>query len=208
MTESDVDIIERKTVFQGYFRVDRYTLRHKLFQGGWSQPMTREVFERGQSVAVLLYDPAADRIVLVEQFRSGALAAGMRPWLIECVAGIIDEGETPEDVARREAVEESGCHIGRLEPIGQFLYSTGACSETCRLFVGEVDSTTADGVHGLADEHEDIKVHVVPVAEAISWLDSGAINNAALQIAISWLARNHDTLRQRWRQPEPEEAAS
>jgi ADP-ribose pyrophosphatase len=170
--------------------------------------MAREVFERGHSVAVLLYDPQADCVVLAEQFRAGALAAGLHPWLIECVAGIIDAGETPEGVARREAMEEVGCTLGRVVPIGQFLYSTGACSEICRLFVGEIDSRTAGGVHGLADEHEDIKTHIVPVAEAFAWLDAGTITNAALLIAVSWLARNHAKLRQDWRQPAAQEVAS
>ena len=102
MTENDVEIVERQTAFQGYFRVDRYTLRHRLFDGGWSAPITREVFERGHSVAVLLYDPVADAIGAIEQFRAGALAAGIKPWMIECVAGIIGEGEEPEEVARRK----------------------------------------------------------------------------------------------------------
>ena len=201
MNRDDVEVLERKTVCQSYFRIDRYILRHSLFGGGWSEPLMREVFERGHSVAVLLYDPHADAVVLVEQFRAGAFAAGMGPWLIECVAGIIDEGETPEDVARREAVEESGCVVGRLEPAGEFLYSTGACSEVCHLFVGETDSTKAAGVHGLADEHEDIKVHVVPYAALRARIDARTIDNAAMLIAAQWLALNHDDLRARWLTP-------
>ena len=199
MTPDDYEIIERETVCQSYFRIDRYMVRYRLFGGGWSGPVMREVFERGHSVAVLLYDPNADAIVLIEQFRAGAMAAKMGPWLIECVAGIIDEGETPEAVARREAVEDCGCVIGRIEPIGEFLYSTGACSEVCHLFVGEVDSSTAGGIHGLATEHEDILTHIVPVAAAIEQLDSHKIDNAAMLIAIGWLARHHDALRRRWR---------
>jgi ADP-ribose pyrophosphatase len=198
MNQQDVDIQERETVFHGYFRVDRYRLRHRLFNGGWSAPVTREVFERGHSVAVLLYDPVAEAVVLIEQFRAGALAAGIGPWLVECVAGIMGEGETPEGVARREANEETGCKLGRVEPIGKFIYSPGACSEICRLFIGEIDSRTAAGVHGLASEHEDIKTHVVPAGTAIGWLDAGEIGNAALVIAIGWLARNGDALRARW----------
>jgi ADP-ribose pyrophosphatase len=198
MNSEDVDILDRAEVFHGYFRIDRYRLKHRRFDGGWSEEVVREVFERGHSVAVLLYDPGADKIVVIEQFRAGALAAGMTPWLIEPVAGIIGAGETPEEVARREAVEETGCTLGRVEPIGQFIYSPGACSEVCRLFVGEFDSSKASGVHGLAEEHEDIKTHVVPVETAFEWLDTGSIRNAALLIAVSWLARNGDDLRRRW----------
>jgi ADP-ribose pyrophosphatase len=201
MNTDDFEILERKTVCQSYFRIDRYMVKHRLFNGGWSQPVMREVFERGHSVAVILYDPKADAIILIEQFRAGAMAAGMGPWLIECVAGIIDDGETPEAVARRESVEECGCVIGRIEPIGEFLYSTGACSEVCHLFVGEADSSKAGGVHGLADEHEDIKTHIVPYGAALEWLDGHKIDNAAMLIAVSWLARHHDTLRQRWSTP-------
>ena len=200
MTEDDVEILERKTVCQSYFRIDRYVLRHRLFGGGWSEEMFREVFERGHSVVALLYDPHADAVVLIEQFRAGALAAGMGPWLVECVAGIVDEGETPEQVARREALEEAGVTIGRIEFVGKFLYSTGACSEVCQAFVGEIDSSKAGGVHGLQDEHEDIKTHIIPVATAIAWLDGHKIDNAAMLIAISWLARHHAALRQRWLQ--------
>jgi ADP-ribose pyrophosphatase len=206
MTENDVEIAERQTAFQGYFRIDRYVLRYRLFNGGWNVPVTREVFERGHSVAVLLYDPARDAIAVIEQFRAGALAAGIGPWLIECVAGIIEAGEQPEGVARREAFEETGCRLGRVEPIGKFIYSPGACSEICRLFIGEFDSATASGVHGLAEEHEDIKIHVVPVETAFRWLDAGTIDNAALLIAVSWLARNKDSLRRRWSIPEMREA--
>lgn len=199
MDEHDVEILERRTAYQGYFRVDLYRLRHRLFGGGWSEPITREVFERGHSVAVLPYDPNADALVLIEQFRAGALAAARPPWLIECVAGIIDEGETPDTVARREADEEIGCTLGRIEPIAEFIYSPGACSEVCRLFVGEVDSAKAAGIHGLRDEHEDIKTHVIPADIALAWLDAGKVDNAVLLIALSWLARHRDGLRSRWR---------
>ena len=198
MNSQDIDILELTEAYQGYFRIDRYRLKHRRFDGGWSEVLTREVFERGHSVAVLLYDPAADKIVVIEQFRAGALAAGITPWLIECVAGIIGDGETPEEVARREAVEETGCTLGRVEPIGQFIYSPGGCSEVCRVFVGEFDSTKASGVHGLAEENEDIKTHVVPVETAFEWMDTGAIRTAPLQISVSWLARNGDDLRRRW----------
>lgn len=198
MDRSDVEIIEQEAVFQGYFRVDRYTLRHKRFDGGWTPPVGREVFERGHSVVVLPYDPATDEIVVIEQFRAGAYAAGIGPWLLECVAGIIGEGETPEEVARREAIEETGLTLGVVEPIGKVIYSPGACSEVCRLFIGQVDSSLAAGVHGLAEEHEDIKTHVVPAATAIGWLDAGQIDNAALMIAVGWLARHRDAIRARW----------
>jgi ADP-ribose pyrophosphatase len=198
MNRPDVEIIDRQTVFKGYFRVDRYNLRYRLFGGGFSVPVTREVFERGNSAAILLYDPRADCVLLVEQFRAGAFAAGIGPWLIECVAGIIEPGEAPEHVARRESMEESGTAPGRVESIGKFIYSSGGCSEICHLFAGEIDIAGAGGVHGLAEEHEDIKTHIVPADEAIGWLDSGKADNAALLIALYWLARHRDRVRISW----------
>src|SRR3984885_13005531 len=119
MNHDDVEVLDRKTVCQSYFRIDRYMLKHRLFGGGWSAPVMREVFERGHSCACLLYDPKADVVILIEQFRVGAFAAGMEPWLIECVAGIIDAGETPEDVARREAVAECGWPGRLIERMGE-----------------------------------------------------------------------------------------
>ena len=198
MDQNDVEILERRTAYQGYFRVNEYRLRHRLFAGGWGAPITRELFERGHSVAVLPYDPVADAIIVIEQFRIGAYAAGIRPWLTECVAGIIGDGERPEEVARREAVEEMGRGLGRIEKIAHFIYTPGGSSELCWLFAGEVDSRGAGGIHGLAEEHEDIAVRVVPADVAIGWLDSGTIDNAVMLIAVSWLARHRARLRREW----------
>jgi len=125
MTNDDFQLIEKTTSFQGYFRIERYRFRHKLFAGGWSGEISREVFERGHAVAVLPYDPERDAVLLIEQFRIGALAGGMPAWQIEVIAGIIDEGETPEAVARREAQEEARCEILDLLPIYHYLASPG-----------------------------------------------------------------------------------
>ena len=198
MTESDLDILEKQTVFQGYFRIDRYRLRHRKFDGGWSEVISREIFERGHAVSVLLYDPGRDEVVLIEQFRIGAVAAGRPGWLIEVVAGIIDEGETPEAVARRESLEEAGCVVGDMIRIGDYLVSPGGSSESNILFCGRVDAGAAGGIHGLAHEHEDIRVKVLPSDQAIAHADSGVISNAATLIALNWLARNRDLLRRRW----------
>lgn len=194
----DVEIIARDTVFQGYFRVDRYRLRHRTFSGGWTGEIVREVFERGHAVVVLLYDPDRDAVALIEQFRPGALAAGWQPWLIECVAGIIEEGEHPDDVARRETVEESGADPLDLLPIGSYLITAGGSSETCRLYCARVDSRRISGLHGLAHEGEDIKVMVVGADEALAMCRDGRINNAMAILAIQWLALEKADLRRRW----------
>lgn len=198
MTEADFQLIEKSTLFQGYFRVDLYRFRHRLFAGGWSGEVRREVFERGHAVVVLPYDPERDAVVMIEQFRIGAAAAGLPMWQLEVVAGIIDEGETPDAVARREAREEANCEILDLIPIYHYLASPGGTSESVQLFCGRVDSRGLGGIHGLADEHEDIRVEVVSFAEARARLDSGKIGNATTIIALQWLALNRDALLQRW----------
>lgn len=195
-----VEITERHTVFQGYFRVDRYHLRHKLFAGGMSNEITREVFERGHAAGVLPYDPVRDEVILIEQFRPGALAAGWHPWVIEPVAGIIEPGEDLTDVVHREAHEEANAVIRELVPIYHYLTSPGGTSETCALYCGRVDATGAGGIHGLDGENEDIRVMVVPFGEVLSWLNGGSLNNALLIIALQWLALNRDKLRARWTQ--------
>jgi ADP-ribose pyrophosphatase len=198
MQTDGVEIAKREELFLGYFRVDRYHLRHRLFTGGMSAPFMREIFERGHAAAVLPYDPARDEVVLIEQFRPGALAAGFPPWLIEPVAGIIEPGESAETVARREAVEESGCMISELTPMHRYLTSPGGTSESCALFCGKVDAAKAGGIHGLDGENEDIRVMSIPFAQARAWLDEGRLNNALAIIAIQWLALNRETLRARW----------
>jgi ADP-ribose diphosphatase len=198
MDHADFDLIEKATVFQGYFRIDRYRFRHRLFAGGWSGEVKREVFERGHAVVVLPYDPERDAVVMIEQFRIGAAAAGVPMWQLEVVAGIIDAGETPEAVARREAREEANCEILDLLPICHYLVSPGGTTETVRLFCGRVDSRGLGGIHGLPHEHEDIRVEVVPFAEARDRLENGRIGNAPTIIALQWLILNRDALRARW----------
>ncbi|MBT3359465.1 MAG: NUDIX domain-containing protein [Rhodospirillales bacterium] len=207
MNKKDVEIIEKEQPFKGYFRIDRYTVRHKLFEGGWSGPVSRECLERGHAVTALLYDADLDFLVFVEQFRIGAHAAHdspwwgeeASPWMTECVAGIIDEGETPENVVRREAVEEAGCEVTDLVPIMKILASPGACSETVFVYCGRTDASNAGGVHGLDHEDEDIRVVRIPAAEAFVWLDAGKFIHSATIIAVQWFRENHTHLRARWR---------
>ena len=198
MSDEDVELMGREVVHDGYFRLDRYRLRHRQFAGGVGPVLTREILERGHVAAVLPVDPVRDRVVLIEQFRPGAWAAGLEPWLLECVAGVIEPGETPEELARREAHEEAGCVIADLLPIATFLTSPGATTETVRLFCGRVDSEGVGGLHGLAGEGEDIRATVMPVEDAVALLDRGGIVNAKTIIALQWLARHYDSLKARW----------
>lgn len=198
MDHADFEIIEKSPAYQGYFRIDRYRFRHRLFAGGWSGEIKREVFERGHAVGVLAYDPERDAVILIEQFRIGAVAAGVPAWQSEVIAGIIDEGETPEAVAHREAQEEAGCTIRDLVRICHYLVSPGGSSETVQLYCGRVDSTGVGGIHGLPEEHEDIRVEVVPFGEARERLLAGRFGNAPTIIALQWLILNRDMLRARW----------
>lgn len=198
MDERRVDLVERVLAFDGYFKILRYRFRHRLFGGGMGPEITREVFERGQAVAVLPYDPATDRVILIEQFRPGAFGVEADPWLIETVAGIVETGEEIEDVARRETEEEAGLHLQDLKPIARYFVSPGGSTETVSLFVGHVNSIEAGGLFGLASEGEDIKVHALDYRTAIDWLQLGKIKVATTIVALQWLALHRQDIRQQW----------
>ncbi len=194
----DVDIIDKKPAYSGYFRIDRYHLRFRRFNGQWSQARDFELFERGQAVAVLPYDPVSNQLVLVEQFRMGAVASGS-PWLLEIIAGIVEPGEALEDVARRESMEEAHCALMDLEPITKVYVSPGGSSESVQLYCARVDTSA---IHqqfaGLEEECEDIRIHVVSYDEALRLLDEGKIISAPAVIALQWLQLNKVVIQQKW----------
>jgi ADP-ribose pyrophosphatase len=189
------EILDEVPVYRGFFNLTRYRLRHSLFRGGWSDAIDRELFHRGRCVAVIPYDPVTDHVVLIEQFRIGALHHLRHPWLLEIVAGAVEPGESPEDVAHREAGEESGCVLKRLIRIFEFYTTPGGCSERLTLFCGLVDARDLGGHWGLAEEQEDILVRVVEFEEAIRLLNAGTIDSAIPIIALQWLALHRAELR-------------
>ncbi|AJB64446.1 TPA: ADP-ribose diphosphatase [Enterobacter hormaechei] len=197
--KNDVEIIARETLYSGFFSMELYRFRHRLFNGEMSGEIKREIFERGHAAVLLPYDPVRDEVVLVEQVRIAAYDTSDTPWLLEMVAGMIEEGESVEDVARREALEEAGLAIGRAKPVLSYLASPGGTTERSSIMVGEVDATTAEGIHGLADENEDIRVHVVSREQAYQWVEEGLIDNAASVIALQWLQLHYQTLRHEWK---------
>ena len=197
--KNDVEIIARETLYSGFFSMDLYRFGHRLFSGEMSGEIRREIFERGHAAVLLPFDPVRDEVVLVEQIRIAAYDVSESPWLLEMVAGMIEEGETVEDVARREALEEAGLVVGRTKPVLSYLASPGGTSERLSIMVGEVDATTAEGIHGLADENEDIRVHVVSREQAYQWVEEGKIDNAASVIALQWLQLHYQTLRNEWK---------
>jgi ADP-ribose pyrophosphatase len=204
-TPSDPNGVQQKSkisAFDGYLHVDCYRVTHQLYSGGWSQILEREVMSRGAVAGVLLFDPTRQEVVLVEQFRIGAWAADWpNPWLLECVAGVVEPGESPADVAVREAFEESGCTVTHLEAITHYLTTPGSSTEQVDLFCGQIDATGVGGYHGLAGEGEDIRASARPLNEALALLDGKQISNAMTLIALQWLSLHHRALTNRWSSP-------
>lgn len=189
-------IRDRHPLYKGFYAVDKIEISHQRFDGG-ELVIQRELIARYNAACVLLVDPQRSSVVLIEQFRVGAIGRG-NPWLLEVVAGMIDKDEPPEAVARREAMEEAGVTVARLCPIRRYFPSPGASSEQVFLFAGEVDSSTAKGVHGLDEEGEDIRVHTFSFDEAFSLLEENRIENAATIISLQWLQVNKDRLAAIW----------
>jgi nudix-type nucleoside diphosphatase (YffH/AdpP family)/HAD superfamily hydrolase (TIGR01509 family) len=189
----------RETPWRGkQNRVEIYTLRHALLTGGWSAEKTREIVERGHAVAVLPYDPGRDRVVLVQQFRTGAYAAGRFPWPEEVVAGMIDAGETPEQAASRECREEIGRAPDELRAVLTFQSAAAVLTQTVRLFCGRVDSAGLAATGGAAGEGEDIAILALPWDRVAERLAAGGYGSATTLIALQWLALNRDRLRGEW----------
>lgn len=194
----DVRVLERQTAWSGHFAVSRLTLQHRRFAGGWSEPLVREIFERGDAVGVLPYDPVSDSLVMIEQFRPGAMRGDDSPWMLELIAGVVEAGESDADVVHREAREEAGCELAELVPVATVLPSAGACTEQVRLFCGRVSSAAIGGIHGLQEEGEDILVHSVSRPEALQMLADNRIPNGHTLIALQWLYIHGESLRERW----------
>lgn len=184
----DVEVIHTTEEYAGFLSIFKFQLCHRLYTGEMSRTITRELVERGQAVAVLLYDPQADAVVLIEQFRIGALHDPDSAWMLEIVAGMVEQGESLTDVARRECHEESGSYPSSLHYIGRYYLTPGGSSEQIHLFFAEVDSSGLHGtLGGVAGESEDILVQVVPWSEVIALMDSGRILNATAMLALQWL---------------------
>lgn len=195
----DLLIIEEKIGFARHLRVDVVRFRHRLFAGGWSGERVFDVVRRGGAAAILLYDPERDSVVMVEQFRLAALYAGLSPWQLECVAGLIEPGESALQVAIRETREEANIElIGPPLPIQRFMPATGSFDETVDLFCGRVESSGAAGIYGAPEEQEDIRVVVKPLAEVEALLDRGKIESSHTVICLYWLLRHRDRLRREW----------
>jgi len=200
---SDVDIIQRTAVYQGFFQLDNVRFKHRLFKGGWSPEVSRELLIRGAAVAAVLYDPRHQLIGLVEQFRIGALDRkpseenrdeSTSPWCYEVVAGISEPNEPDDEVILRELQEEAGIVPDSITRICEYMSSPGGSDETLTLYCAVADLSLAGGVYGLENEMEDIRMVVLPEDEVFSSLYNGRYNNAATLIGLQWLQLNKDRL--------------
>lgn len=197
-TQKDVQIEKEETLYDGFFKMKKVTLKHRLFKGGWSESICREMMVRDDAVCVLLYDPVSDKVLLIEQFRPCAVKHES-PWLLELVAGMVEPGENDQEVARREALEEAGVEIQRLEYMFKFVPSPGGLVEYLRMYAGEFDASKVDLTQsfGLPEEGEDIRLHLMLAENAIDLLKS-EIDNASTIMGLQWLALNHNELRRKW----------
>lgn len=160
--------------------------------------MDWEVFLRGGAVAVLPYDPIRDEVVLIEQLRAGALAAGRNAWTIETVAGVLPADRDPLDVCRQEVWEETGLHAVTFEKLYEFMPSPASSSEWMTLYCAHVDASKAGGECGLEEEDEHVRVLPMAADDALAAMAAGSIDNAFTLIALQWLERNRAVLRDRW----------
>ncbi|MBO4519621.1 MAG: NUDIX domain-containing protein [Alphaproteobacteria bacterium] len=194
----NIEVVKTTPLYKKFFRVDEYSFKYPLYNGKMSGVVKREVMNRGNAAGVLLYDPDREELVFVEQIRIGAFIAGENPWVLECAAGIIEAGETPEHVAVREAEEEVGAKVSALEPITSYFSSPGGLSEKIYMFCGRVDAAHVAKYGGLPSENEDIRVVVVPVGDAEKMLAEGRFNNALAIISMQWFMINREKLRKKW----------
>ena len=198
LSSTDVEILKQDVIYQGHMKLLKYELKYRLFAGGWSPVVIRELFQSRHAVGVLLFDPLRDEIVLIEEFRLGTMEQ-KSPWILELVAGIIESNEAVIEVAQRESKEEAGCDVLDLIPIYEYWTSPGISTGRFSLFCGRVDSSKAGGIFGLSHEHEDIRAHVFPKAFVYNALKTGEINNAATIIAVQWLQLHELDVKQKWK---------
>ncbi len=194
----DVKVLERNIVYDGFSKIVKYKISHRLFTGGWSKTLTRELFEPGGSVGILLLDPVLKKIVLVEQLRLAAVNQPGSPWLLELAAGMMAANEKAAQVAKREVKEESGLIVQDMLPIVDCWVSPGGSNEKISLFCAKIDASQAGGIHGLKDEGEDIKVWVFSIQEIYELLDSGKIITAHTLIALQWFRLNEQKVLSYW----------
>ena len=197
MGRNDVQVIEARKRYAGFFNVEELDLSFRRFDGSMSDPVNRAVFIGVDCAIVLPYDPVRDRVMLVEQFRTGAYLRGdPNPWTVEPIAGRIDPGEGPEEAARREALEEAGITLTDLKCVSAAYPSPGSTTEHFFIYIGIADLPDGSaGVGGKLSEAEDIRSQIMDWEDFDKALNAGEFRLLPLLVAGHWLARNRDGLR-------------
>ncbi|RKG32546.1 NUDIX domain-containing protein [Acinetobacter guerrae] len=187
-SHNDVKIHSREYVFRGFVKIEKISLQHRMFnQNNYIQEIQRELIQRKTAAGVLLYNDAQQKFALIEQFRVGAVDDSDSPWQLEIIAGVLDGDESPETCIRRESLEESGCQIDELEHLFSFYPSAGACSEVFHLYAAQTDLPEHGGVHGVADEGENIQLHIFDYTQLEPLFRYGRLKNAPVIMALQWL---------------------
>ena len=187
--------LQKTRAYDGFLKMDVYNFAHEKFDGSQTETITREVLERGQSVAVLLYDQKTDKVLVIRQFLIGAHIAGVDNCPIQVVAGMVDGNQTPEEAAVRECFEEAGVAPDSLVKGPVFLPSPGGTSELIHTYVGMVDLEGAGGRFGLETEHEDIEAVLMNAGDVIKLLDDGFIQAGPAVVILSFFARKHEEMK-------------
>jgi nudix-type nucleoside diphosphatase (YffH/AdpP family) len=196
-SDGDVVVTSRKQAYASFFSVEEYKLSFQRFDGARSPEVTRAVFVSTDAVTVLPYDPVRDRVLIVEQFRAGPFGRGdPQPWQLEPIAGRIDPFETPEQAARREAVEEAGLTLGDMIPIASYYPTPGAKSEYVYSYVALADLPDEAAIlGGEPSEAEDIKGHILTFDDFAALVARGEATSAPLLLSYYWLERARAKLR-------------
>ena len=195
-----VEEIKQEQAYHGFFKIQKTALRHEKFDGTMTDTLPREVVQRGNSAAVLLFDPENDTVGLIRQFLVGAHFAGRENRPLQIVAGIVEEGESPEDSIRREALEEAGVTLGRTAYGPDFLPSPGGCDELISIYIGQADLPAAgtNTLHGLADEGEDIRLEIYSVEDAFEKVMTGQVETGPALVALLWFMQRHEEISTIW----------
>ncbi|PJG42651.1 NUDIX hydrolase [Acinetobacter tandoii] len=192
----EVDILSREYLFRGFIQVEKVSLRHRLFQqSDYTSVIHRELIQRPEAAGVLIYNDQQQKFALIEQFRIGAMDDPDSPWQLEVIAGVLDGDESPESCIRRESLEESGCELQALQHLFSFYPSAGACAELFHLYSAEATLPEQGGIFGVADEGENIQLHILDYADIRSLLTNGRLRNAPVIMALQWLEQHINTIR-------------
>lgn len=190
-SHQDVEIQSRETLYSGFLRVEKVSLRHRLFnQTEYIPTIQRELIQRKEAAGVLIYNDQQQKFALIEQFRIGAMDDPVSPWQLEIIAGVLDGDESPETCIRRESLEESGCELNDLQHIFSFYPSAGACNEIFYLYTAQAILPEIGGVFGMPDEGENIQLHLFDYADLDELLQGSRLCNAAIIIALQWLKQH------------------